>query len=214
MSIANSKDTYSNLLYRSPVGRSSNNCYAYAIDHYDTEQGNKLQPGELSGKDSPMDLSDCADLVQRAINDAKSMGWILTPSNVNSKCSKNQYHVMAVLSPDRDYHWYRHHKHVLYRIQTPRSIRAIAREFGVPEKDVHIPGDPSKANAGDLVLVRNAHVWSHKRGLSEEGPLLKDACGKFIKNPAKACRAYPGLNYSVVCQTFCLNKASVKNNKR
>jgi len=203
----NSKNTYSNLLYRSPTGRASNNCWAYAIDHYDTEQGIKLQPGELSGKTSPMDLSTCDDVVQRAIDDATAMGWTLTPSSPSSTCSKHHYHIMAVLAPDRDYHWYRFHKNVLYRVQTPRSKGTIAKEFGVPETNVQIPGpDENMANTGDTVLVRDARVWSHKRGLSEDGPLLKDACGKFIKNPAKACRAYPGLDYSVVCKTFCLSK--------
>jgi hypothetical protein len=212
ISNSNSKDTYSNLLYRSPVGTNSNNCWAYAIDHYETEQGNKLQPGELSGKTTPIDLSDCSDIVQRAIDDAKSMGWTLTPTDApNGTCTNTRYHITVVLAPNRDYHWYRFHKHVLYRVNTPRSRKTIADEFKVPEASVHIPGDPTKANKGDLVLVRNANVWSHKRGLSEDGPLLKDACGKFIKDPATACRAYPGLNYSIVCKTFCLDKHPKKS---
>lgn len=205
--MSNAKDTYSNLLYRSPTGRTSNNCWAYAIDHYDTEQGVKLQPGELSGKDTDIDLSTCDDIIQRAIQDAKAMGWTLTPSSPSTQCSKHDYHIMAVLAPNRDYHWYRSHKHVLYRVQTPRNKASLAKEFGVPMSSINIPGpDTNMANTGDLVLVRNANVWSHKRGLSEDGPLLKDACGKFIKNPADACRAYPGLNYSVVCKTFCMRK--------
>jgi hypothetical protein len=44
--------------------------------------------------------------------------------------------------------------------------------------------------------------WEHKRGLTP--PTTKDACGRRIKNPLKACRNYgDSYDYKVPCATFC-----------
>lgn len=203
---------YSNLLYRTKVGRFSNNCYAYALDHYDTKQGHKLQPGDLSGYSTPIDLSSCKDIIQRAKDDAARMGWTLTPATSTTRCPKHGYLIMLVLWPRGDYHWYRKHSDVLYRVKHPRSIASIAKEFGVAPSAIDIPKYPDATNTdtvteGALILIRGANVWSHKRGLSEEGPLLHDACGKVIKDPGASCRDYGyGTNYHKVCQTFCFKK--------
>lgn len=52
--------------------------------------------------------------------------------------------------------------------------------------------------------------WEHKRGLTP--PTTKDACGKRIKNPLKACRNYgDSYDYKEPCATFCrLNKTHKK----
>jgi hypothetical protein len=211
-------NVFSNLLFRTYVGADSNNCYAYALDHYDTKQGHKLQPGELSGQynaNNDANTTSCSIVTTRAMADAAHMGWKLTPTSSSTRCPKG-YHIMAVSAPGRDYHWYRKHTDVLYRIKHPRTVASVAKEFGVSPKNIHVPKSGNKASKktspskklqeDDVILVRGANVWSHKRGLSDEGPILKDSCGKFIKDPSKACRDYGYLDYHTVCKTFCLQK--------
>jgi hypothetical protein len=209
-SLRDTRNTYSDLLFGSPVGTGQNNCYAYAVDYYRNHGDEKLQPGDLAGIGGGVDLKDCDDLVRRALADGKAMGWDLqylgaAATNASTECGKGAYKIVAVVAPNDDFHWYRHHKDLLYRVHTPRSLRELAQEFGVPQKNVQLAGGP-RADTGDLVLIRGANVWSHKQGFSPDGPLLRDACGKIIKDPRKACRNYGGLNYTKVCGAFCLKK--------
>lgn len=205
--VRNASETYSNALYGSPVGTSQNNCYAYAIDHYKESGGDKLQPGELASVPGKLNLGNCDDLVSRALADAKAMGWTLRTLRDGERCAEG-YKIVAVLAPNNDFHWYRHHKDLLYRVKTPRSSEDLAREFDVPRNNVIVPKvDASRVDVGDIVLIRNADVWSHKQGFSPDGPLLRDACGKIIKDPKLACRNYgSGLDYTAVCGTFCFKK--------
>jgi hypothetical protein len=201
-------ETYSNLLYANPVGTGQNNCYAYAINYYRNSGDDKLQPGDLAGIKGSIDLTNCRDLIRRALADGRAMGWDLQYVGDRDTCSKGHYKIIAVLAPNEDFHWYRFHKDVLYRVKTPRARQDLAAEFGVPVSNVIIPGDhANRADMGSLVLIRGANAWSHKQGFSADGPLLRDACGKIIKDPRVACRAYgKDLNYSVVCGAFCLQK--------
>lgn len=200
-------ETYSNLLYANPIGTRQNNCYAYALNYYRNSGDDKLQPGDLAGIPGYVDLRNCNDLVRRALADGRKMGWNLKYTGNSDTCSTGYYKIAAVLAPDSDFHWYRFHKDVLYRVKTSRTAAELAKEFGVDVSQVNVPGPSIRAEPGALVLIRNAGVWSHKQGFSGDGPLLKDACGKFIKDPRKACRAYEGLNYSTVCGFFCLKKS-------
>ena len=207
-------ETYSNLLYGNPVGTGQNNCYAYAINYYKNSGDDKLQPGDLAGIRGNLNLSNCKDLVRRALADGRAMGWDLryvgNAPAADDVCPKDHYKIVAVLAPNEDFHWYRFHKDLLYRVKTPRTAGDLAAEFGVPTSKIYIPGLRNRAEDGTLVLVKGANVWSHKQGFSGDGPLLRDACGKIIKDPRKACRSYgSGLNYSVVCGAFCLQKQKI-----
>ena len=207
--VRNTSETYSDFLYANPIGTRQNNCYAYAINSYkDSGDEKKLQPGDLAGMSGSVDLKNCKDLVRRALADAKKMGWSLRYLGSNKKeCCPKSTRIVAVLAPNSDFHWYRLHRDLLYRVKTPRTRRQMATEFGVSIGNVQIPGpDISRAVPGDLVLIRNANVWSHKQGHSGDGPLLVDACKQIIKDPAEACRNYGNLNYKVVCGSFCLTK--------
>jgi hypothetical protein len=155
-----------------------------------------------------VDIRNCDDLIARALADAKSQGWDLeVVSQKQHQCNKGSYKIVAVLAPGNDFHWYRHHRDLLYRVKRPRTIRELAAEFRVPVEAITIPGNSRHARVGDIALIKNANVWSHKQGFSSDGPLLKDACGKIIKDPSAACRSYGnGLNYTVVCATFCFRK--------
>jgi hypothetical protein len=198
-------DLYSDLLYGTSLGTRQNNCYAWAIDYYKNSGDSKLQPGDLAGMRGGVNLSSCSDLVSRALADAKSMKWDLRVLKDSDQCPRGSYKIMAVLAPNEDFHWYRHHRDMLYKIKTPRSRTDVAKEFDVPVCAVQAASE--QLNVGDLVFIKDANVWSHKQGFSPDGPLLRDSCGRLIKNPATACRKYGGrLNYSRVCATFCFKK--------
>ena len=201
-------NTYSDLLYSNPVGTRQNNCYAWAINHYRNHGDEKLQPGDLAKMHGSVNLKNCDDLVRRALADAKSQGWDLNVvTDRNQRCSQGSYKIVAVLAPGNDFHWYRHHRDLLYRVKTPQTIRDLATKFSVPSSAITVPGRSDSAHVGDIALIKNANVWSHKQGFSSDGPLLKDACGKIIKDPVDACRSYGnGLDYKVVCATFCFRK--------
>ena len=207
-----SMDTFSNALYGNPVGTSQNNCYAYAINHYVNSGDTKLQPGMLAGMMTSVELSSCTDLVQRVKADAKAMGWNLSVVSKDATCPRGSIKFASVIAPHDDFHFYKFHKHVLYKVKTPRTVSDLAREFGVSTSDIHVPGmslsgADGQVRLGDVVLVRNAKVWSHKQGFSPDGPILKDSRGRVIKDPVLACRDYGrGLNYKTTCTTFCLQK--------
>lgn len=204
------RDTFSNLVYGTDHGTSSNNCYAWAIGHYkDTGNPHKLQPGELSGTSGgPL---TCKNLERQAMADAKATGHVFTKaSRVHQRCGNGQYKIMLFLDPDNDYHWYRQHRNVLYNVKTPMTAKELAKKFKVSVNDVHVPRETRHGVVPKgLVLIRNAWTWSHKRGLSNEGPILVDAGGNVIFDPKKANRAYDGLNYTVHCGTYCRSKKPV-----
>ena len=81
----------------------------------------------------------------------------------------------------------------------------MAAALGVRETTIYSPRLPPRA--GDMVIVRDARLWSHKRGFAT-GPLLHDSCGKPIADPRTACRSYPdkdgGLDYSQFCGAMCV----------
>lgn len=202
-------DTYSNLLYASKPGVDNNNCYAYSIDHYRDNGEAKLQPGDLAGIGGEIDLATCDDLVRRVLEDGKAMGWTIRHMGCkDGRCPEGSTKIVALLDPNNDFHFMRFHRDLLYRVKTPRTAGEIAKEFGVRKIDISIPGsDTSNARSGDLVLIRRANCWSQKSGFSPEGPLLRDACGKVIKDVRAACRNMgEGLNYKVICGFFCLDK--------
>lgn len=208
-SVRNTSNTYSDYLYSNPLGTRQNNCYAWAINQYRNSGDEKLQPGDLAKMSGGVDLSNCDDLVKRALADAKSQGWTLQYiGNASEPCGPGSYKIVAVLAPNRDFHWYRQHRDLLYRVKTERTIADLAREFQVPTSQISVPNvNATTVRVGDVVLIKNANVWSHKQGFSGNGPLLKDACGKIIKDPWKACRNYGrDLDYTTICGAFCFRK--------
>lgn len=219
-------DTYSDLLYSTPAGAGNNNCYSWAVEAYSNARGGrKLQPGDLSGVGSlaangsgntpsnGVDIGRCEDVLAKTERDAAAQRhWVRrVDASASVACPRGSSKIMAFLDPGNDYHWYRFHRNLLYRVRHPRTVAELAAEFGVRPEDVHAPGTSSSSKTrlakGDMVLIRGAAVWSHKRGHSPEGPLLKDACGKIIKDPRTACRDYgTGTNYTTPCGALCYSK--------
>lgn len=204
--VSGSEEPFTDLTYGTPRGRGNNNCYAYAIDSYRNAGASKLQPGNLSLRNgAAMNLSSCDAITTRAMADLKNRGYAAPPE---SACKKGYYKVMAFLAPGNDYHWYRQHKDALVRLTTEvPTVAALARSMGVPSSRIYAPS--ARPRVGDVVLVKDAKLWSHKQGHAT-GPLLKDACGKAIRDPRVACKKYTEeLNYTQFCGAMC-----VKNRHR
>ena len=202
--LSSSEPLYSNLVYGSPEGINNNNCYAYAIGQYDDHREIKLQPGQLAGNFRPINLGNCNSLRRRSKEDLERDIYEAGPED---RCRPGFYKIMSFISKGSDFHWYKQHRDVLYR--TPKtgggqSRAQIAKALGIDQARIQTPGD--RFAPDQLVLVRDVNLWSHKRGFGT-GPLLKDACGKYIKDPRTACRDYgKGYDYATLCGTYCVRK--------
>ena len=134
-------------------------------------------------------------------------------AGANEKCKKGYFKVMMFVSPGRpmnyirqgDFHFYKQHGMVEYKIKPGDTIKAVAKFFKVPESRVKKGG---QFKVGKRVIFK-ANVFSHKRGWAT-GPLLTDAKGKAITDPRKASRDYPGLNYEKYCSSFCVKDTGIK----
>ena len=200
-----SDSPYTNLVYNKAWGKEHNNCYAWAIDHFSPSTDEKLQPGDLSNPRGKGMSLKCSSLVSRVAADLGSRAYKAPPGSA-ATCKSGHYKIFPFIAPGKDYHWYRSHKDLLYRVDAadPSTATSLARRMGVKKSQFLVPG--GKIRAGEMIFVKNANLWSHKRGFAT-GPLLKDACGKFIRDPQTACRDYGGdYNYKQACTAFCVRK--------
>jgi hypothetical protein len=199
-----SDSPYTNLVYNKAWGKEHNNCYAWAIDHFSPSTDEKLQPGDLSNPRGKAMSLKCSSLVSRVAADLGSRAYKVPAAG---QCKPGYYKIFPFIAPDKDYHWYRSHKDLLYRVDAadPSTATSLAKRMGLKKSQFLVP-DGGKLRAGEMIFVKNANLWSHKRGFAT-GPLLKDACGKFIRDPQKACRNYGGdYDYKEACTAFCVRK--------
>lgn len=193
MKTSGAESVYSDFFYSTPTGQRSNNCYGYAIDHYhESTEPYKLQPGELSGDLRDTDLRDCRDVTRKMLKDNPQMYRV--PHD--APCRLGFYKIYLFVAPGRDYHFYTQNRDVLLRLKKGDTPASLSKKFGVPATNVILP------YKGTIALIKDARVWSHKRG-NATGALLEDACKRIITDPRKACRSYDGYNYSMDCGTFC-----------
>lgn len=196
---------YTDLVYGNKGGGiRNNNCYAWAVDSFSPDGGHKLQPGNLSHtSQTEMSLTSCSSLVKRAAADLGSRGYRV--KDADDACKPGYYKIYPFIAPKKDFHWYRQHKDLVYRIDKddPATVTSLARRMGVSRDQILAPD--SVLRKGSLVYVKNANLYSHKRGFAS-GPLVKDACNKFIPDPTTACRDYGEYNYKLSCGAFCVKK--------
>lgn len=187
-------------------GSNSNNCYAYAMHDWESYRVHKAQPGNRSGMSNrPIEYRSCERVHKRVLSDNPRK---VRPAPLSRKCPRGYYKVVLVIAPGRDFHWYKQHSVVYYRVKAGDTKASLARFFKVPV---------SRFRGLDLTpgkMIRfKANVWSHKRGWGGE-PLLVDAKGKAILNPLTAARNYGwGLNYSKFCRSYCVKRTGVNVGK-
>lgn len=218
------------------VGRERDNCYDYAFGD-DRKRPQKSVPGDRSSKKFPnTNFTSCRGFVARVLADNPKN--VYRCKNPNTPCRRGFYKVMAFVAPTNDYgnfggdfHWYKQHKAVRYRVKTGDTITGLARFFKVSPLTIKKAlmrqtralknDDGMIADANMRVNMRQSgpvlrpgriitfpiNAWSHKQGWAT-GPLLVDASGKLIKDPRRANRDY-GYNYTKFCSAFCVRAGKV-----
>ena len=187
----------------------NNNCYAYAVDDLRLYRVHKAQPGNVSGmSNNHHSYSSCKGLAKRVVSD--NPGKIYVCPNYKKPCPRGFFKVMLFVSPvagHNDFHWYKQHGNVTYKVKTGDTKASIAKFFKIPVS--RLTG--KKIEPGKNISFRS-NVWSHKRGWGD-CPLLTDAKGKAILNPRKASRNYGSLNYKRFCHAFCVQTTGVNVGK-
>lgn len=198
-----SEAIFTDQVYGTPTGKRNNNCYAWALDEYRNSGGIKLQPGNLSQQSSDLSSTSCAFLKDRVMDDNKARG--IKAVGPAARCPKGFYKIMAFIAKGRDYHWYKQHQDIVYRVKKGDTLRSVSQEFGVPMSNITSP--TKRPRAGDLAYIRNARVFSHKQGFAT-GPLLRDASGRVIPDPRAANRNYGFYDYKRFCGAMCVRNKS------
>lgn len=224
------------------VGRTRDNCYDYAFGD-DHRRSVKSVPGDRArNRRFPnSDFTNCRGFVKRVLAD--NPGKVYKCNNPGSvPCKRGYYKVMAFVAPTNDYgnsggdfHWYKQHKAVRYRIRSGDTVSGLARFFKVSpltikkalmrQKRPVRNDDGMIANSNMRVNMRQSgptlipgrvitfpvNAWSHKQGWAT-GPLMIDASGKIITDPRRANRDY-GYNYTKFCSAFCVRAGKVHTGK-
>lgn len=212
--LSGSENKFTNRRWASNKGIPNNNCYAYAVGDYESYRWQKSIPGDRSGlSNSKHTYTSCTGLPKRVISD--------NPKNVykidgDKKCKKGYFKIMMFVSSGRpgsymrqgDFHFYKQHGVIEYKIKPGDTVKSIASFFKIPEYRVKKGG---RFEVGKRITF-NANVFSHKRGWAT-GPLLGDANGKAIKDPRTASRKYKELNYDKYCSSFCVKDSGIKVGK-
>lgn len=213
--LSGSESKFTNRRWGSGKGITSNNCYAYAVGSYEAYRWQKSVPGDRSGLSNlPHNYTKCDDLPRRVISDNPKLIYKI---DGDKKCKKGYYKIMMFVSSGRpknyirqgDFHFYKQHGVVEYKVKSGDTIKSVATFFKIPEYRIKKAGKFIVGNR----IVFNANVFSHKRGWAT-GPLLGDANGKVITDPRKASKKYDELNYDKYCSSFCVKDRGIKVGKR
>jgi LysM repeat protein len=191
-------------------GRRSNNCYAYAVNDYESFRFQKSVPGASVGRNGFHTYTHCKGLADRVIADNPRKVY---KAKAMSKCRPGFYKIMMVVAPTNkygnrtgDFHFYKQHSKLEHIVKKGDTAASIARQYKVPYSRVlKAVGDKGLKPGRKIRFAVN--LFSHKQGWAT-GPLLKDSCGKLIKDPRWACRKY-GYNYSKYCSSFCVKNKGI-----
>jgi len=202
---------YSPVFSRRPWenGVRSNNCYAYAVGDFQDYRRHKSIPGDRSGLSKlPHTYTHCKDLARRVISDNPDKVYKVPAKKL---CKKGYYKIMMFVAPTNsfgdlhgDFHFYKQHEKVDYKVKPGETTQSIAKFFHVPMSTIQMAGPVYPGR----ILKFKANIWSHKQGWAT-GALLKDASGKAILNPLTANRKYTH-NYSKYCCSFCVKTNGIK----
>src|SRR5210317_1353671 len=183
--LSGSEPRFTNRLWGRAVGIGSNNCYAYAVGDYESMRLQKSIPGERANIYKSHTYTNCKDLPRRVIADNPKKVYRV---KAEDKCKKDSFKVMMFVAPGNkrnyfrqvDFHFYKQHGFVEYKVKKGNTHESIAKFFKVPVTRVKRAG---KCIPGKLLKFK-ANVFSHKRGWAT-GPLLIDAKGKSITDREK-----------------------------
>ncbi len=194
----------------------SNNCYAYAFHDLRKWRPHKSVPGVRSTGVLNSDYTHCKGISQKIVDDNPGKVKVV---RYNKKCPPGYYKVMMVVAPkDKygnpggDFHFYKQHGIVNYRIRNGDTLENMSKFFKVPKRVLEAAATKVGGFAIGKTLRFVCNCFSHKMGWAT-GPLLVDSKGLLIKDPRKAGRAY-GLNYSKYCDSYCVKNKGIKVGSR
>lgn len=173
------------------------NCYDYAIGDFERYRSVKSTPGNAAGINANgLNFTTCKGLRDRILADNPKN--VLFMKDPEAKCKPGYYRMMNFVSPNGgDFHFYKQIRAVKYRVKSGDTVKTLSNFFRVPAATIRSLG---QLKEGRLVTIP-VNLWAHKQGWGAP-PLLTDAQGKTIKDPRKASRNYPGLNYSRFCGCY------------
>ena len=193
------------------IGRRSNNCYAYGVNAFQFYRPQKSTPGEetkLTDFKLPS-YETKAGLTKRILMDNPGRVYKCSAS---AKPKPGFFKMMMFIAREgnefRDFHFYRQHNEVNYKVKKGETAEKIARFFQVPVARVKAC-EPLRTGK---IIRFEANGWSHKQGWGT-GPLLVDASGNVILDPRKANRDYGELNYKQYGGSFCVKNCGVQVGK-
>lgn len=208
--LSGSEPVFTTRKWGSKKGIGGNNCYDYAFNDYSNFRTQKSSPGNRSGgRNNLGPIKACGTLPTSVKQNNPSSVYLVKAESV---CRPGYYKAMMFVAPANkknmfnsgDFHFYKQHGEVEYKVKNGDTYTSISKFFGIPISRVKNAG-PLKV--GKTIKLK-ANVFSHKRGWAT-GPLLVDSKGKIIKDPRKAGRNYPGLNYKDYCSSFCVKRSGV-----
>lgn len=191
------------------VGIKNNNCYAYAVNDYETYRSRKSSPGNRTGE--YLTKIDCKELVKKVLSDNPKKIYIEKPEK---KCKKSHYKIMLFASKckprngfncSEDFHFYKQHGIVEYKVKEGDTVTKISKFLEISPEKIK-PQTPLKKGK---ILTFKKNLFSHKRGWAT-GPLLTDSKGKIIKDPRRAGKKYDTLHYDTLCSSFCVKNRGIK----
>ena len=190
----------------------SNNCYAYAFHDLRKWRPHKSVPGDRSTGTLNSDYTHCKGIAGKIVDDNPGKVKVV---RYDKKCPAGYYKVMMVVAPkDKygnpggDFHFYKQHGIVNYRIRNGDTLDNMAKFFKVPKRVITEAAMKAGGFAVGKTIRFVCNCFSHKMGWAT-GPLLVDSKGLIIKDPRKAGRSY-GLNYSKYCNSFCVKNTGIK----
>lgn len=179
----------------------SDNCYDYAMNDFETRRNVKSTPGDRKGLSSNnLNIRNCGNLRRRILADNPKT--VYACKNPNKVCKRGYYKIMNFVVPDgTDFHFYKQVGAVRYKVKTGDTMAGLARFFKVKPYTIKKTGPLTPGRT----ITFPVNLWAHKQGWGAP-PLLTDAKGKTIRDPRKAARNYPGLNYSKFCRAYCVKR--------
>ena len=201
--------------WSTPAGVRSNNCYDYAFDSFSTSRNQKSGPGNRTGLNRGMGPIKSCGILPKGVQTNNPSSVYKT--NADKVCKPGYFKAMMFISPSNgknifnsgDFHFYRQHGKVEYKIKPKDTAKKIATFFKIPVSRVTKANrEKNKTNVfvpGKNIILK-VNGFSHKRGWAT-GPLLKDASGKLIIDPRYSNNKYDGgLDYKKYCSSFCVKK--------
>ena len=140
--LSGSESRFTNRRWGTPKGIGNNNCYAYAVGDYEAYRWQKSIPGDRSGlSNGNHSYTHCTGLPKRVISDNPTKVY---QTNANDKCKRGYFKVMMFVSPGRpmnyirqgDFHFYKQHGVVEYKVKPGDTIKSVAKFFNVPESRI------------------------------------------------------------------------------